>query len=455
MEVVMSRDQLQQKELEGAQRMEAQDVDVDAEHKPDVSRRASNASLGRAAVQMKGNANEASVHEAAERGKSSPASEMPHMEKIQRAFGQHDVSDIQAHTGESSANEMGAEAYATGNHVMFGSTAPDLHTAAHEAAHVVQQSRGVNLAGGVGQVGDAHERNADAVADRVVAGESAVDLLGGESGGAVKAEGHEVQRKPHKEEEKEATPEQKKEGHELSDIRSRAAVSSSLKLFAKNMHTAAAQLDQQVKGPHNTEAWTAPAIQAIDEIYQRIWSESMHVGGLMTTYHFDASLARYMAPEIKLALGAYHTFAAAMGRANDFTRDQDKSFRNPDFVWQSVSQFASKAGYAPADLAADKTVPEGTEVQVRSGALTDHLHAALAAAKSAGSGTASDAERLTKHVDEVALLTKSHAGEIKAHKKEIEELKAAIKDLGSDVSAPLLAKLTVSAMSRTLPRPSR
>ncbi|HEU5056071.1 MAG TPA: T6SS effector amidase Tae4 family protein, partial [Kofleriaceae bacterium] len=54
---------------------------------------------------------------------------------------------------------------------------PDLHTAAHEAAHVVQQRAGVHLSGGVGAAGDSHERHADAVADRVVRGESAVDLL--------------------------------------------------------------------------------------------------------------------------------------------------------------------------------------------------------------------------------------------------------------------------------------
>jgi hypothetical protein len=60
--------------------------------------------------------------------------------------------------------------------VAFADT-PDLHTAAHEAAHVVQQRSGVHLKAGVGEVGDSYERNADAVADRVVAGDSAQDLL--------------------------------------------------------------------------------------------------------------------------------------------------------------------------------------------------------------------------------------------------------------------------------------
>jgi hypothetical protein len=71
---------------------------------------------------------------------------------------------------------MGAEAYATGNHTAFRSQ-PDLHTAAHEAAHVVQQRAGVALAGGVGQKGDQYERHADAVADLVVQGGSARSLL--------------------------------------------------------------------------------------------------------------------------------------------------------------------------------------------------------------------------------------------------------------------------------------
>jgi hypothetical protein len=63
-----------------------------------------------------------------------------------------------------------------GNDVAFGE-APDLHTAAHEAAHVVQQRGGVQLKGGVGKDGDHYEQHADAVADAVVAGRSAEGLL--------------------------------------------------------------------------------------------------------------------------------------------------------------------------------------------------------------------------------------------------------------------------------------
>lgn len=119
------------------------------------------------------------VHAAAERGISGSGGALPFGDTIQRAFGGHDISGIQAHTDGAAAEgagAMGAQAFATGNHVAFGS-APDLHTAAHEAAHIVQQRAGVHLKGGVGEAGDPYERNADEVADRVVQGQSAEDLL--------------------------------------------------------------------------------------------------------------------------------------------------------------------------------------------------------------------------------------------------------------------------------------
>ena len=125
------------------------------------------------------------VHAAAQAGLAQPSSALPHADQIQGAFGRHDVSGIQAHVGGAAAeasDAMGAQAYATGDHVAFRG-APDLHTAAHEAAHVVQQRAGVHLKGGVGEVGDPHEQHADAVADAVVQGKSAEGLLDQYSGG--------------------------------------------------------------------------------------------------------------------------------------------------------------------------------------------------------------------------------------------------------------------------------
>jgi hypothetical protein len=119
------------------------------------------------------------VHAAATQGVAGSSRPLPFGDSIQRLFGRHDIGNIQAHTDASAAagsRAMGAEAFATGNHVAFAST-PDLHTAAHEAAHVVQQRGGVQLKGGIGEAGDPHEQHANQVADRVVSGASAEDLL--------------------------------------------------------------------------------------------------------------------------------------------------------------------------------------------------------------------------------------------------------------------------------------
>jgi len=134
-----------------------------------------------AMVQLAGDAGGESdaVHAAAARGVEGSGGSLPHAERIQASFGRHDVSNVQAHVGgaaQEATAAMGATAYATGNQVAFGG-APDLHTAAHEAAHVVQQRAGVQLKGGVGQVGDRYEQHADTVADAVVAGRSAEALL--------------------------------------------------------------------------------------------------------------------------------------------------------------------------------------------------------------------------------------------------------------------------------------
>ena len=116
----------------------------------------------------------------AAQGLAGASSSLPHLDAIQASFGGgHDMSSVKANIGGNAteaASSMGASAYASGNQVAFGST-PDLHLAAHEAAHVVQQRSGVSPSGGVGAVGDSFEQNADAVADRVVQGKSATDLL--------------------------------------------------------------------------------------------------------------------------------------------------------------------------------------------------------------------------------------------------------------------------------------
>ncbi|MEL6181984.1 MAG: DUF4157 domain-containing protein, partial [Myxococcota bacterium] len=82
-----------------------------------------------------------SIHAAAQHGVRGAGQRLPHVDTIQQSFGSHDITAVQAHVGGDAAKAsaaIGARAYATGNHVAFASS-PDLHTAAHEAAHVVQQ----------------------------------------------------------------------------------------------------------------------------------------------------------------------------------------------------------------------------------------------------------------------------------------------------------------------------
>ncbi|HEX7840307.1 MAG TPA: DUF4157 domain-containing protein [Kofleriaceae bacterium] len=151
-----------------------------------------------AAAQSQPGGDSASVREAAQHGMAGPSTTLPHAAPIQASFGpKHDVSRIQAHVGGAAAAasaSMGARAYATGDHVAFAAV-PSLHLAAHEAAHTIQQRAGVQLSSGVGQAGDAYERHADAVADLVVQGKPATDLLdamagGGDSGASVQRDVH-------------------------------------------------------------------------------------------------------------------------------------------------------------------------------------------------------------------------------------------------------------------------
>jgi hypothetical protein len=136
---------------------------------------------------------------AAAHGVSGSGRRLPFSETIQPLFGRHKISGVRAHVGgraATAAEYIGAQAYASGQHIAF-QKAPDLHTAAHEAAHIIQQRGGVSLQGGVGRAGDSYERHADAVADLVVQGKSAEALLDTMSGvGSASTSAPVVQRLP-------------------------------------------------------------------------------------------------------------------------------------------------------------------------------------------------------------------------------------------------------------------
>jgi len=131
------------------------------------------------------------IRRAARQATADASAPLPHLDRIQRSFGHHDLSSARARIGGGAAElarGLGAKAFASGGRVGFAS-APTLALAAHEAAHLVQQRRRVRLADGLGAPGDAYERQADEAADAVVAGRSAEEILardpGGTAGGAV------------------------------------------------------------------------------------------------------------------------------------------------------------------------------------------------------------------------------------------------------------------------------
>lgn len=122
----------------------------------------------------------------AKEGIQGTGGRLPQHDTIARLFGRHVIDHVQCHSGtkaRAATAAMGASGYAMGSHVAFASPTPSLRLQAHEAAHVVQQRAGVQLAGGIGRPDDAYERHADEVADAVVRGQSAEGILDRAGGG--------------------------------------------------------------------------------------------------------------------------------------------------------------------------------------------------------------------------------------------------------------------------------
>jgi hypothetical protein len=164
----------------------AQFVRLDAAAKSRITAELGNERTARGAEATVGATAEIPAIVAAE-GTAHGGETYPHLERIQQSFGSHNISDIRAHIGGTAAaatTALGAEAFAHGNAVAFRSQ-PSVWLAAHEAAHVVQQRRGVRVAGGIdGGATDPHEQHANAVADAVVGGRSAEALLSQANGSA-------------------------------------------------------------------------------------------------------------------------------------------------------------------------------------------------------------------------------------------------------------------------------
>ena len=108
-------------------------------------------------------------------GLRGPAASFPFESRIREAFGRYAPPRLEARQGRQAAlagEALSAKAYAFGHRAAFTGR-PELHTAAHEAAHIAASGLGARVRHGVGAPGDVHERVADRAADAAVRGQSA------------------------------------------------------------------------------------------------------------------------------------------------------------------------------------------------------------------------------------------------------------------------------------------
>ena len=226
---------------------------------------------------------------------------LPFHDQIQASFGRHDVSGVRTQTGGPAADAsraLGARAFAFGDRVGFAG-APDLHTAAHEAAHVVQQRAGVALAGGEGAAGDVYEEHADAVADAVVEGRDAeplLDTMAGAGGGEHAA----VQRKD--------------AGAKTAGATKKVTASEYAHAHRDRILVAIEQhlASYPLPNPHPRFAWTsaarggkALAAQLRDHIHDDKGIAASNLYGLAPDVHLGRVIddARYVAPRDVAAYG--------------------------------------------------------------------------------------------------------------------------------------------------------
>jgi hypothetical protein len=122
-------------------------------------------------------------------GRRMSTDSLPHAQKMEAAFGTS-FEGVKARTGaQTEMRELGAHAVARGDEITFASAQPSEHLVAHELTHVIQQRRGGASAQAKAiepGARDALEQEADAVADRVVAGGTAGEVRGATSGSGLR-----------------------------------------------------------------------------------------------------------------------------------------------------------------------------------------------------------------------------------------------------------------------------
>ncbi len=132
-------------------------------------------------------------------GSALPAGERTQMEDHLGC----DLGGVRVHADSHAADlsaRLSARAFTVGKDVYFGQgeyqpqTQQGRFLIAHELTHVAQQRQGVQVEGGVGREGDAYERQADAVGEKVARGESAPARANAAESGATAASTPAVQR---------------------------------------------------------------------------------------------------------------------------------------------------------------------------------------------------------------------------------------------------------------------
>ena len=122
------------------------------------------------------------THDMAKAGVSGPGQPLTHRHTLQHAFGHHDISGMREHRGpnaQAALAALGAKGFCRDGRMALREEV-DLYTQAHEAAHGVQQAglgSSLQLREGIGKADDKYEQHADAVAERVMRGESVEGLL--------------------------------------------------------------------------------------------------------------------------------------------------------------------------------------------------------------------------------------------------------------------------------------
>lgn len=110
-------------------------------------------------------------------GTAGSSSKLPHLARIQAAFGRYGLGGVRAYVGpqaQAASEALNAMAFASSESVVLGEQ--DLFTVAHEAAHIVQQRMGITG-------GEKWELHADRVAQIVTQGGNAEPLLDAVKGG--------------------------------------------------------------------------------------------------------------------------------------------------------------------------------------------------------------------------------------------------------------------------------